>query len=74
VDRSKSEVVLVNAPSGDYVFSVIMKEQLDQRWTDDNEGYRLIQAVSALPWRTFEPDHAWAAAPGVERFKPAPEQ
>jgi len=73
VDRSKSEVVLVNAPSGDYVFSVITKEQQDERWEDDNEGYVLIRAVSALLWRSFEPDHPWEPAPGVERFKPPEE-
>ena len=73
VDRSKSEVVLVNAPSGDYVFSVITREQEDERWADDNEGYVLIRAVSALLWRTFEPAHPWTPAPGVERFKPAEE-
>jgi beta-lactamase class A len=70
VDRSKSEVVLVNAPSGDYVFAVITREQEDERWTDDNEGYVLIRAVSALLWRTFEPGHPWTPAPGVDRFKP----
>ena len=73
VDQSKSEVVLVNAPSGDYVFSVITKEQQDERWADDNEGYQLIRAVSALLWETFEPGHRWAPAPGVERYKPADE-
>jgi beta-lactamase class A len=73
VDRSKSEVVLVNAPSGDYVFAVITREQEDERWTDDNEGYLLIRAVSALLWRTFEPADPWTPALGVERFKPAEE-
>ena len=71
VDRSKSEVVLVNAPSGDYVFAVTTREQQDERWVEDNEGYVLIRAVSALLWKTFEPEHPWAPAPGVERFKPA---
>lgn len=73
VDQSKSEVVLVNAPSGDYVFSVITKEQEDQRWVDDNEGYVLIRKVSALLWKTFEPEHQWSPAPGVEKFKPPEE-
>jgi beta-lactamase class A len=73
VDRSRSEVVLVNAPSGDYVFAVLTREQVDERWEDDNEGYVLIRAVSALLWRTFEPGHPWSPAPGAERFKPAEE-
>ncbi len=74
VDRSKSEVVLVNAPSGDYVFSVITRDQEDERWADDNEGYVLIRKVSELLWRTFEPAHPWSPAEGVERFKPAEEE
>jgi beta-lactamase class A len=73
VDQSKSEVVLVNAPSGDYVFSVITKEQEDQRWVDDNEGYELIRKVSALLWKTFEPKHPWRPAEGAGKFKPPEE-
>jgi beta-lactamase class A len=70
VDHSRSEVVLVNAPSGDYVFSVITKGQVDSSYTKDNEGYVLLRKVSALLWSTFEPRHPWTPAPGVERFKP----
>jgi beta-lactamase class A len=43
---------------------VITREQQDER-TDDNEGYVLIRAVSALLWRTFEPGHLWTPAPGI---------
>lgn len=70
VDHSRSEVVLVNAPSGDYVFSVITRGQVDSSYTKDNEGYVLLRKVSALLWSHFEPRHPWTPAPGVERFKP----
>ena len=70
VDHSRSEVVLVNAPSGDYVFSVITKGQADTTYASDNEGYVLLRRVSALLWSAFEPTHPWTPAPGVERFKP----
>jgi beta-lactamase class A len=70
VDHSRSEVVLVNAPSGDYVFAVITGEQQDSSETPDNEGYRLLRRVSALLWRTFEPGHPFTPASGAERFKP----
>ncbi|HEX6617101.1 MAG TPA: serine hydrolase [Gemmatimonadales bacterium] len=70
VDQSRSEVVLVNAPSGDYVFCVITKDQQDERWTPDNEGYALLRRVSALLWRYFEPGHPWHPAPGAAAFKP----
>jgi beta-lactamase class A len=70
VDQSRSEVVLVNAPSGDYVFCLITKNQQDQSWTYDNEGYVLLRRVSALLWRHFEPRHPWTPAPGADAFKP----
>jgi beta-lactamase class A len=70
VDHSRSEVVLVNAPSGDYVFCVITKEQADTTYDPPNEGWVLIRGVSALLWRHFEPKHPWQPAPGAERFKP----
>lgn len=70
VDQSRSEVVLVNAPSGDYVFCVITKNQQDQTEEPGNEGYVLLRRVSALLWKFFEPSHAWHPAPGADQFKP----
>ena len=70
VDASRSEVVLVNAPSGDYVFSVITKENADTTWAPANEAWMLIRKISALLWRRFEPKHAWRPAPGAERLAP----
>jgi beta-lactamase class A len=70
VDRSRSEVALVSAPSGEYVFCVITKNQADTTWEAPNEGWVLIRQVSALLWRHFEPRHPWRPAPGAERFKP----
>ncbi|MDH4045032.1 MAG: class A beta-lactamase-related serine hydrolase [Gemmatimonadota bacterium] len=70
VNRSRSEVVLVNAPAGDYVFSVITKNQEDESWESSNEGYVLLRKVSALLWKYFEPDTPWVPAPGAARFTP----
>jgi beta-lactamase class A len=70
VDRSRSEVVLVNAPHGDYVFSVITREQADSTWSPDNQGWRLIRAVSALLWETFEPGEPYHPPEGAGRFTP----
>lgn len=50
VSASKSEVVLVNAPTGDYVFCVITKNQSDRRWEDDNAGNVLLRNVSRILW------------------------
>jgi beta-lactamase class A len=68
VNASKSEVVLVNAPSGDYVFCVITKNQQDQRWEPDNEGSVLIRTLSRMLWEYFEPNSKWKPQPGSERW------
>jgi beta-lactamase class A len=54
VSRSRSETLVVNAPSGDYVLTVITREQEDTSSGDDNEGFRLIRDVSATVYRWFE--------------------
>ena len=61
VNQSRSEVVLVNAPHGDYVFTVITKNQEDQSWEEDNEGFVLLRNVSTLLWNHFEPQSTWKA-------------
>lgn len=68
LQRSRSEVVLVNAPHGDYVFCVITKNQLDESWDVDNEGFVLLRNVSHILWQHFEPDFGWAPASGANRF------
>lgn len=59
VDRSRSEVLLVNAPSGDYVLAVITKNQADTSYAADNEGHRLIRGVSRAVYEHFNPGDAW---------------
>ncbi|HEX9939454.1 MAG TPA: serine hydrolase [Longimicrobium sp.] len=59
VDRSRSEVLLVNAPSGDYVVAVITKNQTDTSYEADNEGWRLIRAVSRTVYQHFNPSDRW---------------
>jgi beta-lactamase class A len=70
VDRSRSEVVLVNAPHGDYVFAVITREAADTSYTADNQSWQLIRAVSALLWHTFEPDLPYQPAEGAGALVP----
>lgn len=65
VSASKSEVVLVNAPHGDYVFFVITDDQADTRWEYDNEGYVLIREVSSILWNAFEPGQPYEPKPLV---------
>jgi len=68
LDESKSETVLVNAPHGDYVFSIITNHNNDQRWVEDNEADVLIRKVSALLYNYFEPKNTWKPADGIEKY------
>jgi beta-lactamase class A len=70
VDKARSEVVLVNAPSGDYVFAISTKNQQDTSWTSENEGYVLIRRLSALLWKTFEPMHPYTPPTGKRYLVP----
>ncbi|MFD0765632.1 serine hydrolase [Mucilaginibacter lutimaris] len=68
VDASRSETVLVNAPHGDYVFSVITKNNKDQRWVADNEASLLIKKISAMLWHYYEPGSTWQPAAGIDKY------
>jgi beta-lactamase class A len=68
VNQSRSEVVLVNAPHGDYVFCVITKNQQDESWGSDNEGFVLLRDISRIVWRHYEPTSVWSPAPGIEEW------
>ena len=57
VSAARSEVLLVNAPAGDYVLCVMTREQEDTGWAPDNEGEALIRAVSEAVWAR------WGGAP-----------
>jgi len=59
VNDSRSEVVLVNAPHGDYVFYVGAKNIKDQSWTNENEASVLIRKISAFLWQYFESKSNW---------------
>src|SRR5690606_17392260 len=48
VNASRSELVMVNAPGGDYVIYLATKNNDDQRWEYDNESWALAGVVSAF--------------------------
>lgn len=68
LDESRSETVIVNAPNGDYVFSIITNNNKDQRWKPDNEADVLIKKVSALLWQYYEPKSTWKQAKGIDKY------
>ncbi len=68
VNASRSEVVMVNAPHGDYVFCIITKNQKDTSWKYDNEAEVLIRKTSKMLWNYFEPKSKWEPAKGIEKY------
>jgi beta-lactamase class A len=68
VDDSRSEVVLVNAPHGDYVFYIATKNNKDQRWVPENEAWQLARRISGVLWTYFEPRSKWKPAEGAEKL------
>lgn len=68
VNQAKSEALVVHAPHGDYVFCITTKNQDDQRWERDNEGYVLIRKVSEIIWKHFEPKSPWQPLTGSAKW------
>ncbi|GAB3508205.1 serine hydrolase [Emticicia fontis] len=68
VNRSRSETALVHAPHGEYVYSIITKNQKDESWIRENEGYELLRKVGALLWHYYEPKSGWKPVEGYEKF------
>lgn len=69
VNASRSELVMVNAPGGDYVFYLATKDNEDQRWEYNNESWELARKVSSYLWHYFEPKSDWILPAGSEKFK-----
>lgn len=53
VNASRNETLLVMAPKGPYIFSIITKNQQDQSWEPENEGWVLARKVAALLWEQY---------------------
>ncbi|NSL87450.1 serine hydrolase [Chitinophaga sp. Mgbs1] len=68
VDESRSEVLMVNAPHGDYVYCIITKNNKDQGWNRDNEAWQLLRKVGAAIWHHYEPDSKWVPDPGMGQY------
>ncbi len=51
VNRSRSEVVIVESPAGPFVLCVITRQQEDTSWESDNEGFVLLRDIAKLCWQ-----------------------
>lgn len=68
VNKSRSELVMVNAPSGDYVFYIATNNNDDESWEWDNEAWDLQREISAMLWNYFEPESNWEPAEGASEL------
>ncbi|GGI24861.1 serine hydrolase [Pedobacter mendelii] len=68
VDAARSEVLLVNAPHGDYVFCITTKNQKDTSWNYGNEGWTIIRKLSNLLWNYYEPNFGWKQPEGMQKY------
>lgn len=68
VDAARSEVLLVNAPHGDYVFCITTKNQKDTSWNYSNEGWALIRNLSKTLWNYYEPNYNWKQPEGMQKY------
>lgn len=74
VDDARSEVLLVNAPHGSYVFCIATKNIKDQRWTEDNESWKLIRKLSKTLWHYFEPKSGYEPPKGMDKYRQRAEE
>ena len=57
VNASRSEAMIVNAPHRPFVFCVFTKNNVDQRWSRENEAWTLARNLADLLWKHFEPNY-----------------
>ncbi len=52
VNKSRSEVLMVMGKQP-YILSIFTKNNIDERWSDDNEAWQLTLKISKLVWDTY---------------------
>lgn len=56
LDESRNEVVLVNAPHGDFIFSIFTNNNKDRSWTKSNAAENLTKKIANIIWNHYEAD------------------
>lgn len=64
IGDTRSDVVLVESPKGDYTLAIYTKDQADESWSKTNEGNVAIRTLAAMVWQHFDPDKTWSAPAG----------
>lgn len=66
VNKSRGEVVLINAPNADIVFCVLTKNNKDESWTNSNEAEVLTRKIANIIWNHFEPKNPFTAYEAIK--------
>ena len=53
----RTETVLVNAPHGDFVFTLLTKNNKDQSWDNTNEAEILTRKIANIIWNHYEENY-----------------
>jgi len=56
LDEARGEIVLVNAPHGDFVFTILTNNNKDKSWTKNNEAENLTRKIANIIWNHYEDD------------------
>jgi beta-lactamase class A len=67
VNQSRSECAIVWT-ARPYLLTIYTADQIDQRWTSDNEGEVVIRKMCSAIYRFFAPDKPYHVPPGYEKF------
>lgn len=68
VNASRSEVLLANAPKGDYVLAIFTKNNEDESWEYTNEAWSLSRKISNMVWDHFHSKSPYMAPKESEKF------
>ncbi len=70
VDRSRSDVALIESPNRPYILSAFTKNQSDTRWEADNEGDVALRQISEWVWNYHAPEHLWRPSADATTYYP----
>lgn len=68
LNEYRSEVLLVSAPHGDFVYCAMINHLKDQSWVHENAAWVLLRKIAQTLWQHFEPKIPWIPPPGNERW------
>jgi beta-lactamase class A len=69
VNKSRSETMIIMAPHGPIAFTIITKNQQDESWDMNNQGWLKIRQAARLVFEHYEPKFKWQPLSEADRKK-----